>query len=599
MSVQSISEAATSSAEALLSAAVLELLPTAAYVCNAEGLVVGYNRRAVELWGRAPDLETRQEFFCGSHRLRRPDGTILLHSECPMADALADGQPRRNLEVVIDRPDGTSCVGLVNIRPFADSSGRVAGAVNCFVDISNRKAAEVDLATREAFLRAVVEATPECVKVVAPDGALLQMNNAGLAMIGAADFDSVDGADVLSLIAPEHRRDWLDRHQRVCWGEELSWEFDLLSLSGSRRHMSTAAVPLPLPDGRTAQLAITRDISDFRRQQRALEESERRARGLLEALPTAVYTTNREGRITFFNQAAVELWGKTPEPDDYWCGSWKIYNTDGSLLPHDQCPMAVALREERPIRNAEAVLERPDGTRTPFLPFPTPLFDPDGQMTGAVNMMVDISFQKEAERRQQLLINELNHRVKNCLATVQSIALQTHRSSPDPAAFRKAFDARVVALSRAHDILTSNEWSGCELAEVLAGALAPYENGAGRVTYDGPVLHLSPTAGLTLAMIAHELATNAAKYGALAHPDGRISIAWATDGEAFSLTWSEHGGPAVTPPQTAGFGTRLIERSVQADLQGAVEFLYAPAGLVCRLSGRTPQAPWPAALSMN
>jgi PAS domain S-box-containing protein len=118
---------------------------------------------------------------------------------------------------------------------------------------------------------------------------------------------------------------------------------------------------------------------------------------LLEALPVAVYTTDADGRITFYNQAAVELWGYRPELGALWCGSWKLYWPDGSPLPHDQCPMAIALKEGRAVRGYEAVLERPDGTRVPFVPYPTPFKDDAGQITGAVNVLVDVGPRKEAD----------------------------------------------------------------------------------------------------------------------------------------------------------------------------------------------------------
>jgi PAS domain S-box-containing protein len=117
---------------------------------------------------------------------------------------------------------------------------------------------------------------------------------------------------------------------------------------------------------------------------------------LLEALPVAVYTTDAEGRITFYNEAAAELWGHRPELGSKWCGSWRIYALDGTLLPHDQCPMAVALKEGRPVRGVEAFAERPDGTRVRFLPFPTPLRDASGKLTGAINLLMDVSDRHQA-----------------------------------------------------------------------------------------------------------------------------------------------------------------------------------------------------------
>src|SRR5215467_1944294 len=142
---------------------------------------------------------------------------------------------------------------------------------------------------------------------------------------------------------------------------------------------------------------------------------------LLEVLPVAVYTTDADGRIIFYNEAAAELWGRRPElGTSQWCGSWKLYRSDGRPLPHDECPMAIALKEGRPIRGVEAVAERPDGTRVPFIPYPTPLRDAAGNVVGAINMLVDVSERKQAETQQRILLNELNHRVKNNMQMLQS-----------------------------------------------------------------------------------------------------------------------------------------------------------------------------------
>src|SRR5262249_22233797 len=134
-------------------------------------------------------------------------------------------------------------------------------------------------------------------------------------------------------------------------------------------------------------------------QPKALPDLNGLCREAIEALPAAVYMTDGEGRITFYNEVAAVLWGCRPElADSKFCGSWKLYRPDGTPLPHDQCPMAMALHQKRPIRGMEAVAERPDGTRIPFIPYPTPLFDNTGRLTGAVNMLVDISEQKRAEQ---------------------------------------------------------------------------------------------------------------------------------------------------------------------------------------------------------
>jgi PAS domain S-box-containing protein len=312
---------------------------------------------------------------------------------------------------------------------------------------------------------------------------------------------------------------------------------------------------------------------------------EQRLRDVLEALPTAVYTTDALGRITYYNEAAAELWGCRPElGKSEWCGSWKIFTTEGVRLPHDECPMAVALKEARPVRGVDAIAERPDGTRVPFRPYPTPLFDAAGQLTGAVNMLLDITEERAAAARRQLLINELNHRVKNTLATVQSIASQTLRHMPSPDDFESSFTSRLVALSRAHDLLTAENWEGAPLRSVLAHELAPHGSAAERIELDGPQVELGPRTALSLAMAFHELATNAAKYGALSAEGGRLSVFWSQENGRLLLTWAETGGPAVEPPSRRGFGSRLIERSITHELRGELDVDYAPQGLRCRLT---------------
>ena len=140
------------------------------------------------------------------------------------------------------------------------------------------------------------------------------------------------------------------------------------------------------------------DVTELREEDRRTRESEREFRELLDALPAAIYTTDEVGRITYYNEAAVELAGRRPQlGTDEWCVTWRLYWPDGTSLPHDQCPMAIALKEDRAVRGHEAVAERPDGTRIPFIPYPTPLHDSRGRLVGAVNMLVDISQRKEAE----------------------------------------------------------------------------------------------------------------------------------------------------------------------------------------------------------
>lgn len=330
---------------------------------------------------------------------------------------------------------------------------------------------------------------------------------------------------------------------------------------------------------------FTADAERRSRNEAALSESQRLHREILDALPAAIYTTDAEGRITFYNKAAIEFSGRTPQLGaDSWCVSWRLFHPDGRPMPHEECPMALALREARPIfGSTEAVAERPDGTRLPFLPFATPLFDKTGTLIGGVNILVDLSDLKGAERRQQVLIDELNHRVKNTLATVQSIAAQTARDAASLADFQENYEGRLLALSRTHDLLSRNKWEGADLTRVLDQAFEAF--GGGRMRLNGPEVRLPPNSAVSVTMMVHELVTNAGKNGALSQAGGEVTISWsvAPDGEAVQLDWQEHGGPPVTPPGRRGFGTRLLERGVERNDDGSPQISFDPKGLRCRM----------------
>lgn len=316
----------------------------------------------------------------------------------------------------------------------------------------------------------------------------------------------------------------------------------------------------------------------------AIEANERWLRDLLDAVPAAIYTTDAVGRVTSCNQAAADLAGRTPElGSDRWCVSWRLYWPDGRLMRHDQCPMAQALREQRPVHGAEVVLERPDGMRVPIMPHPTPLFDENGRLIGAVNMLVDVSERKQAEENRQLMIRELNHRVKNTLATVQAIASQTLRRATSPADFVWSFSGRLEALAWAHSLLTDKAWQGAEVTDLVRDQLLLDGADDERITCSGPSLILEPQAALHMALVLHELGTNARRYGALSVPDGRLAISWAlrtSGGRDFLLSWKESGGPKVSAPAEVGFGTSLIEQSLEAH-GGEAAIHYAAEGVSC------------------
>ncbi len=210
-----------------------------------------------------------------------------------------------------------------------------------------------------------------------------------------------------------------------------------------------------------------------------------------------------------------------------------------------------------------------------------PIDGPDGQVAGVFVEGSDVTARVIGDRQQKLLLDELNHRVKNTLATVQAIADQTLRTNADPTHFRRDFEARLMALSATHDLLTATSWRSAPLRDVAQQEFRPY--GAERYSLEGPPVALSSAETLALGMLFHELATNAAKHGALSSGAGVVEVTWGLEPDgALAIDWRERGGPPVTPPSRRGFGSRLIERSL-GQLGGAARLDYDPAGVRCHI----------------
>ena len=217
-----------------------------------------------------------------------------------------------------------------------------------------------------------------------------------------------------------------------------------------------------------------------------------------------------------------------------------------------------------------------------------PIRDAEGRVTGIFAEGSDVTERVRSEEHQQLLLNELNHRVKNTLATVQSIASQTLRTATSTQGAREAIESRLFALSRAHDVLTRENWDGAWIGEVVSQAMLPFQSvGQSHIRCRGPKVRLPPNVALAIAMALQELATNAVKYGSLSNEAGEAQIEWQVDESRETphlfLKWEEQGGPPVVPPSRRGFGTRLVERSLQGHLAGEAKIDFAPTGVVCTI----------------
>ncbi len=235
------------------------------------------------------------------------------------------------------------------------------------------------------------------------------------------------------------------------------------------------------------------------------------------------------------------------------------------------------------------LLDRGDGLKEAHFRFSyTPARDETGAVAGLFGvcsettaLMLGERQRQAAEEQRLLLLNELNHRVKNTLAVVQGIARQTFREGEARVSL-DVFEARLAALSRAHNLLTDADWKAADLRDIVLDQLAL---AGARVRATGPSVLLAPQTAVSLALALHELGANATKYGALSNDGGRVEITWRLDSEPLTLRlrWEEAGGPTVQPPERRGFGSRMLERALAAELGGAVRIGYPPTGVVCEI----------------
>ncbi|MEH3146552.1 MAG: PAS domain S-box protein [Methylobacterium frigidaeris] len=339
----------------------------------------------------------------------------------------------------------------------------------------------------------------------------------------------------------------------------------------------------PIPAGSSSALRRTEPLFD----------TQRRLNAVLDNASVAIFLMDDRQHCIYMNRAAEHLTGfSLDEVLHRDCPLHDIIHhthPDGRHFPIEDCAIDRAFPENNQERG-EAVFVHQDGHFYPVGFTASPIRDDAANIIGTIIEVRDISQEKAAAERQDLLIHELNHRVKNTLSTVQAIAAQTFRGRSDEAA-RGTFDARLAALSDAHNVLVQDKWESASLRGVVERALAPYlaaDSEAGRVHLDGTETRLHPKVAVTLSMALHELVTNAAKYGALSVPQGRITVDWSlrhddAGVEHLAIAWRESGGPRVTPPQGRGFGSRLIERQLPMEFGGSAEIAYLPDGVVCRM----------------
>lgn len=455
---------------AVVSQAMLDLLPVAAYVSDRGGAIVRYNARAAALWGRAPDPGDPSVRYCGSLQMFEPDGTPLADAAAPMARVLATGVPVSERAVVVERADGQLAAVKISIEPIRDDTGAVIGAINCFRPLAVEERIEIG-----AFRRA----------------------------------------------------------------EDLRQRLD----------------------------AIVQSSDD------------------------AIVSKDLSGTITSWNASAERLFG--------YAAAEAVGRPVTMLIPDDRLDEERMIldrigRGER-VRTFETLRRRKDGTLVDVSLTISPVHDAGGRVVGASKIARDITERKRTQARQDLLLREINHRVKNLFTLASAVVSLSGRSARTIDELVGNMRERLGALSRAHALTLPDFSSGAErtaratgLRELLRTIVSPYDVERAETSHiemEGPDVPIGSNALSSMALLLHELATNSAKYGALSQASGRVEIRWSVQDDALRLSWRETGGPPLAgPPASEGFGSLLAHGTLRSQFNGGIERDWNPEGLTVRLS---------------
>jgi PAS domain S-box-containing protein len=329
-------------------------------------------------------------------------------------------------------------------------------------------------------------------------------------------------------------------------------------------------------------IAIVVDITEAVLADRAMRSSEGRFRALVNATSDVIY------RMTPDWTAMYPIDGRGLVPDNDQPNSrWMEENL--FVEDHDEVKAGIADAIERKgIFEMEHRVRRPDGSVGWTFSRAVPILDDAGEIIEWFGTATDVTERHRTEDHLRLVVNELNHRVKNSLAMTQAIAQQTFRGAEDLGQAQQRFSERIMALAQANDLLTGERGAGVSLRGAVEQAVRPHCGQEDRLVIEGPEVQLSPKTALSLSLAMHELATNALKHGAWSSATGSVKLTWRTippesGRERIHIEWREEGGPPVSPPSRRGFGSRLIERGLSAEMGGDVRMLFEPAGMVCTI----------------
>jgi PAS domain S-box-containing protein len=566
----------------------LDVLPLGVCMCDRFGRIVRYNRSAIELWGMAPAAGAfADDFLASLTSAFRSDGD----ARGMVGRVLATGQAIRDVEQKIGDAGIASVVVRVNVDPLLDSTGRVAGAVVCLRDVTESRRLHREIRDQERRFQQLLEALPVCVYTTDAIGRITFYNQAARAFWGHEPRLGIDQwCGSLALCWPDRRP---MRHDdtpmaRVLRDQDTGTRMEVMAVRPDGRAVHFLAYPVLLRDdaGRlTGAVNTLVDITDRRHS----EELARDLASIVDSSSDAIIGNDLSGIITSWNRGAETMFG--------YDAADMVGRPVDLLVPVDrleeQQSILPRIRRGEHVANLDTARRCKYGHIVDVSLAVSPVRDGHGAIVGASIIARDVTERRRAAEKQQLLLREMRHRVRNLFALASGIVTLSARFARSPQELAETVRARLNALSQAHELTLPDVSDVTEQADrvttlesITRTILSPYCR-AGRsdlIEISGPELKLRGAAVTGFALLLHEIATNAAKYGALSVPEGRLAVEWTIRGDQLELAWRESGGPTATGEgHVEGFGTLLGRATVEGQLGGSLTRHWSIGGLTIRL----------------
>lgn len=534
---------------------------------DATGHVVEWNAAAERTFGYSCDFAIGarlSDLIVPPEARSRHEGALRRVLETGQANILG-----RRIELEAIRSDGARItVEMAISLTSAEGKNTFIGFLR---DITNQKRTEAQLRESAQRLRSTCEHAFVGISEVDRQGRFLRANEHLCTLTGYSREELLT-RDFSSITHPDDRVSDLDLFDRQMRGElpVYSHEKRYIRKDGAVVWVELEASTVADEKGWPLYgIRVVREVTE----RKLSQATNVRLAAVVECSLDAIVSFCPAGKLTTWNKAAEALFGYTAQ---------EVIGRDADLL----VPRGVSLQAPEGPRGmfdcammdgrvqVETVRQRKDGSLVHVWGTASRMEAPDGTTLGVSAIFRDITDRKRAEQRQQVMLHELNHRVRNTLAIVQSITARTLRTGGVDQSIATTLTDRLIALAGAHAVLSGESWKGGDLGAVVAKALSAHD----RIRATGPAVRLSPEQVVMLSLVFHELATNAAKYGALSNETGQVDLSWKLSGDRLRLFWREQGGPQAKPPSRRGFGSQLIERLVQAEDRAMLSMRYEPTG---------------------